>query len=71
MTSGRRRSALFVLTLLIASACSLVPAHASRTLQDETGRQVTVPDHPHRVICLVPSVTEAVFALGAGMMWLR
>jgi ABC-type Fe3+-hydroxamate transport system substrate-binding protein len=33
---------------------------------DETGRKVTVPDHPHRVICLVPSVTDTVFALGSG-----
>jgi len=33
---------------------------------DETGRTVTVPDHPHRVICLVPSVTDTVFALGSG-----
>jgi ABC-type Fe3+-hydroxamate transport system substrate-binding protein len=66
MTGGRRRGALLVLTLLMASACSFVPAHASRTLQDETGRKVTVPDHPHRVICLVPSVTDAVFALGSG-----
>ncbi len=28
--------------------------------------QVTVPDHPHRVVCLVPSVTDTVFALGSG-----
>jgi ABC-type Fe3+-hydroxamate transport system substrate-binding protein len=66
MTGDRRKSALLVLTLLIASACALLPAHASRILQDETGRKVTVPDHPHRVICLVPSVTDAVFALGSG-----
>ena len=39
---------------------------ASRVVVDETGRTVTVPDHPHRVICLVPSVTDDVFALGAG-----
>jgi ABC-type Fe3+-hydroxamate transport system substrate-binding protein len=43
-----------------------VPCFASRTLIDETGRKVVVPDHPHRVICLMPSVTDAVFALGAG-----
>jgi iron complex transport system substrate-binding protein len=30
------------------------------------GRKVVVPDHPHRVICLMPSVTDTVFALGAG-----
>jgi iron complex transport system substrate-binding protein len=38
---------------------------ASRTLTDELGRKVVVPDHPHRVICLMPSVTDTVFALGA------
>jgi ABC-type Fe3+-hydroxamate transport system substrate-binding protein len=42
------------------------PALASRSLTDETGHKVTVPDHPHRVVCLVPSVTDAVFALGSG-----
>jgi ABC-type Fe3+-hydroxamate transport system substrate-binding protein len=39
---------------------------AGRTLTDETGRKVVVPDHPHRIICLMPSVTDTVFALGAG-----
>lgn len=39
---------------------------ASRTIQDQLGRTVIVPDHPHRIICLMPSVTDAVFALGAG-----
>jgi len=43
-----------------------VPCFAGRTLTDEMGRTVVVPDHPHRVICLMPSVTDTVFALGAG-----
>jgi ABC-type Fe3+-hydroxamate transport system substrate-binding protein len=42
-----------------------IPAWASRVLKDETGRSVNVPDHPHRIICLVPSVTDSVFSLGA------
>jgi iron complex transport system substrate-binding protein len=46
--------------------CLLTPAWASRTLTDEVGRKVTVPDHPHRIVCLVPSVTDTVFALGSG-----
>jgi ABC-type Fe3+-hydroxamate transport system substrate-binding protein len=58
------RRTLLVLTALIA-AC-LATAQASRLVTDETGRRVTVPDHPHRVICLVPSVTDTVFALGSG-----
>lgn len=60
------RKALLYLALLLASACCLRPAAASRIVTDEVGRKVTVPDHPHRVICLVPSVTDAVFALGSG-----
>lgn len=54
--------AAIALLLLLLTA---VPCFASRTVSDETGRQVTVPDHPHRIICLVPSITDAVFALGA------
>jgi len=43
-----------------------LPALAARTLTDESGRVVTVPDHPHRIICLLPSVVDDVYALGAG-----
>lgn len=41
-------------------------AWCSRTVTDEMGRVVTVPDHPHRLVCLMPSVVDDVFALGAG-----
>jgi ABC-type Fe3+-hydroxamate transport system substrate-binding protein len=58
------RRTLLLLSALVA-AC-LGTAHAGRVLTDETGRTVTVPDHPHRVVCLVPSVTDTVFALGSG-----
>jgi len=60
-----RRVTLHV-TMLLAAACFFRSAAASRIVMDEAGRKVTVPDHPHRVICLVPSVTDAVFALGSG-----
>jgi ABC-type Fe3+-hydroxamate transport system substrate-binding protein len=55
-----RRLLLWVLLV------TAVTAQASRVVTDETGRTVTVPDHPHRVVCLVPSVTNTVFALGSG-----
>jgi iron complex transport system substrate-binding protein len=55
-----------VLSLLSLTALLAVPCFASRTLTDEMGRRVVVPDHPHRVICLMPSVTDTVYALGAG-----
>jgi ABC-type Fe3+-hydroxamate transport system substrate-binding protein len=54
------------LSLLLLTATLAGPCFASRTLTDEMGRKVVVPDHPHRVICLMPTVTDTVFALGAG-----
>ncbi len=54
-----------LLLLSLVTVC-VVPCFASRTLTDEMGRRVVVPDHPHRIICLMPSVTDAVYALGAG-----
>jgi ABC-type Fe3+-hydroxamate transport system substrate-binding protein len=54
------------LFLLLLSITLAAPCFASRTLTDEMGRAVVVPDHPHRVICLMPTVTDTVFALGAG-----
>jgi iron complex transport system substrate-binding protein len=55
-----------LLSLLSLTAALAGPCFASRTLTDEMGRKVVVPDHPHRVICLMPTVTDTVFALGAG-----
>ena len=53
-----------LLALLLLT--SFAPCYASRTVTDETGRTVTVSDHPHRIISLVPSITDDVFSLGAG-----
>src|SRR6266700_7108690 len=41
-------------------------AFAGRIVQDEFGRAVTIPDHPHRLVCLAPSITDTVYALGRG-----
>jgi iron complex transport system substrate-binding protein len=49
-------------------ACLFVlssPAWCTRTLQDETGRTVTVPDRVNRVISLAPSITDTIYSLGA------
>ena len=53
-----------VLIGLYLLAC--VPAMASRELKDELGRSVILPDNPQRVVCLSPSLTETVYALGLG-----
>jgi iron complex transport system substrate-binding protein len=55
-----------ILSFLSMIVVLTIPGFASRTLTDETGRTVVVPDHPHRVICLMPTVTDTVYALGAG-----
>jgi iron complex transport system substrate-binding protein len=49
------------LLLLVAA-----PALAFRELTDELGRHISVPDDPQRIVCLAPSLTEAVYALGLG-----
>jgi len=52
---------LLLLFLLSPEACL-----ASRTLTDELGRTVVVPDHPHKLVCLAPSIVDDVYSLGAG-----
>ena len=37
---------------------------AARTVKDQLGRRVDVPDEPKRIVALAPSITEIVFALG-------
>lgn len=59
-----RRARSIVATLACCLALSAVcwAAHVER---DDTGRSVTVPDHIHRIVCLAPSLTDIVYALGA------
>jgi iron complex transport system substrate-binding protein len=57
-----RLLALLFAALLAWSA----PARATRWVADDSGHKVAVPDHPHRVLCLAPSIADTVFALGAG-----
>lgn len=33
---------------------------------DQTGRRVNVPDHPHRLVSIAPSITETLYAMGLG-----
>jgi iron complex transport system substrate-binding protein len=57
------KKSLLIFLCLIATT---LPCLANRVVIDETGHSVTVPDHPRRIICLTPSITDDVFALGAG-----
>jgi ABC-type Fe3+-hydroxamate transport system substrate-binding protein len=56
-----------VVALLLCLVAFSVPCLASHIVTDETGRSVTLPDHPHRIISLVPSITDSVFSFGAGV----
>ena len=51
---------------VLALAVGLLAAPvAALTVTDQTGRQITLPAAPARVISLVPSVTEILFSIGA------
>src|SRR5262249_26971871 len=51
--------ALAALTLAVAGPAAALP------VRDMLGREVTLPAPPQRIVSLVPSVSEIVFALGA------
>lgn len=58
---------LFLCALLAFGSVSVLPVcHASRVVKDQWGRSIPVPDHPSRIVCLVPSVVDDAYALGAG-----
>jgi iron complex transport system substrate-binding protein len=50
--------------VLLVGAC--VRPGAAAEVQDMLGRRVTVPERPRRVVSLAPSLTETVYAVGAG-----
>ena len=71
LPSGEGRKPIaptFVLgRVLAATLLILLPAAAcARTVKDQTGRMVNVPENPQRLISLAPNITEIVYALGLG-----
>lgn len=56
------------LVLLLLAGCgeSPPPSAAARTLTDSRGKTVRVPVRPERIVSIVPSLTEMLFAVGAG-----
>jgi iron complex transport system substrate-binding protein len=54
-----------MLALLLLVPAIITPAGANAAaVTDQLGRRVQVPDRPSRIVCLAPSVTEIMFALG-------
>ncbi len=62
------RSAILnrILPLLLFALFLNTASVSARTVNDEAGRKIAVPNHPHRLVCLAPSITETVYALGRG-----
>ena len=56
------RSCLFLACLALLP----LPAGASQTVTDDLGRLVSLPLPPRRIVSLAPSVTEILYAVGAG-----
>jgi iron complex transport system substrate-binding protein len=54
--------ALFLLLALLF----MLPAVASVSVTDDAGRHVTLAQPAHRIVSLAPSITDALFAAGAG-----
>jgi iron complex transport system substrate-binding protein len=54
---------LFLVLTLLTLAAGLFSA---RLVMDQTGRRVSIPEHPERLVSLAPSITETLYALGLG-----
>jgi len=59
---------LHILLIICAGLLLAGSGHAGETrlMQDQVGRMVPVPVHPRRIVSLIPSLTEIVYALGRG-----
>ncbi len=56
----------FALCFTLACATNSPTTTNARTVKDELNRSIRVPIHPQRIVSLAPSITETIFALGAG-----
>jgi iron complex transport system substrate-binding protein len=75
MRNSLKLSAILILAAAVMGACrgstvapnaADAPKHEPRAVTDDMGRRVTVPAAVTRVVSLAPSVTEIIFAVGAG-----
>ena len=58
------RSIAIFLLATTSFIISLDTPSLARTVTDQLGRNVTVPDEPRRIVSLAPNITEIIFALG-------
>lgn len=62
------RAVVILLAIALAGprSAGVTGDRLTRSVTDEVGRSVQVPEHPSRIISLAPSITETLFALGLG-----
>ncbi|OFV66119.1 MAG: iron ABC transporter substrate-binding protein [Candidatus Syntrophoarchaeum butanivorans] len=58
--------ALLLVTTSFSCGCLKSDEGAWMKVTDDLGRNVTIPHKPERIVSLAPSVTEILFAIGAG-----
>jgi len=61
-----RRTVLLLCMMLFMMWTATIASAGDRRVRDDLGREIIVPDHPHRLICLAPNVADIVHAIGAG-----
>jgi iron complex transport system substrate-binding protein len=58
--------AIWAIPVALALALACLPATAAAgSVVDQLGREVSVPEHPERIVAMAPSITEIIFALEA------
>jgi len=68
MKEGMKQGVCMVMLFAVLSAGGFPSAAAAetRTLVDQTGRSVVVPENPRRVVAMAPSITEIMYGLDCG-----
>jgi iron complex transport system substrate-binding protein len=56
----------FIIACLLCTVSVFLASPHAESVSDAWGRHVDVPDKSTRIVCLSPSVTEILFAIGAG-----